>query len=1673
MAQNSYLVKIEGTAAGLVKALQQGSSAMRQFGAGMQQVFNAANRAGTSLNAVLGKSGKANTSGIDLLKKKYELATKSVELLERRLNDLRNNPIDTTKVANLNKQLQIATRQLVTLQTKFQQATNAKDFKAAHNFKTQIMQAELRVEKLRQALVAAQNTDVDGEALRIEKNLLRARTQAEGLRIALQQATMGAAGGGIASNLSNMAGQFTSVISKMRGAMSGFGAGFQRFFNGLAAPINMINKGVLLLNDSLRYAAQGITNFGRSLFFFVSIPIIGFLTGITKTAIDFEDSLVRVSKTTGLVGDELLQLRESIREVTKYSSLSHIELAKLAEVMGQMGVQDPKALADLVKIFNVLTVSTDMAAEEVATNMGRIANAFGWNLEKSTDSVWRLANSLNILENETAASASEIMTALTDFAPFANMLNISAADATAFAATLVSVGLSADEAGTALRNMVIRLPQHAEKLSSLMSPIADGFSSADEIIRRMGEPGGAVQVLLDLVDAAANGENEVAALLALMEVADLRGGRGLAALAGNVDLLRTNLEKANSEWSHATSLIAEYERAMSSTKAQMGILKNNINDVGITLGDAILPVINEIIQVAVPAIQYLANAFKSLSKETQMQIVMFTALGLLAGPLLMFFGQMLHAVTLFVLGFGQITKIISMVIGAIGALGPVLGSVGSVLLSWPALIIGAIVAGLKVLSKLGVDIAGFFRDLGRRAMAWGENLAGNIANGLIAGAVRYIVRAINYIANLIASFFESHSPPKDGPLSTIDQWGKALMETFLGGFKSADFSVLEDISNLIETILTSGKDDNALIGGLQQLAKSRVILAELMQTFNETGMIDENLLSQATAGLGDMGGKIATLIRLSLQYKAIREKIASLEQKRKDVLKTYDEEIAAIGSSNMSIHDKVNAIRQAQRNRDDSLKGIDKEEEALQAQAELLKEQLDAQKALVDTLNKQESIFQRIAEIMERMAEEAKNAAENAAGGAGRGGGAGELGSFAGGIGGIDSPLEGLEGEINNVAESWNSMISRFDDGKRKFQGFLDGLRGNQRKIFPYDEDMQATYDLMYDLGQRAGWVRDKFNEIKETVTSTFDQIKGKIDTALADLDLEGKIDLGSIFKGFNVSELPIIKDVIAGFEKAWNSKAFDVLKYQWERLKDAWNNLMSVFGSSQSQSAMSLVGSAFMLLGRIIGYVVGWVLGALAMLITGFLSLVTMLAATAINVGATLTRWSAAFWVWAADVGKAFESFKATASAKINEWKGVLEGKWNEVKSTVTRWADDLKKIGSDIMQGLKDGVNSVKDWYNGILDSIQTGIDKVKGLLGIRSPSTVFFNMGKDILTGLINGLNSSLGTLVSTLAGIGSTILDKIKGWFGGGSNSGIDIESLLPTTADVTKRMGEIETAIKNSLTRLKSVFTTLGSDISKSMGAALDLVSKTLSNTSGWTKFESAARTAIVSMTTQLRAGMVAILLLGKTVETLITSFARVGIAINSTNVYLLAFKSSMSSIPYSAINNITSYFNSARTAMTNANNSLNTFINNLSRLRSGSWTVQISTSGVNLTGNANGDWTGRDAAGGFISGGWNGGVNVRSASGGPVPADMPGIVGELGPELFVPNTGGTIIPNHILKRAFTAGFGNNGGGGDITININHPTVREDNDIREIVKQVKEELSKSVSRQSRYGGIVSI
>lgn len=88
-----------------------------------------------------------------------------------------------------------------------------------------------------------------------------------------------------------------------------------------------------------------------------------------------------------------------------------------------------------------------------------------------------------------------------------------------------------------------------------------------------------------------------------------------------------------------------------------------------------------------------------------------------------------------------------------------------------------------------------------------------------------------------------------------------------------------------------------------------------------------------------------------------------------------------------------------------------------------------------------------------------------------------------------------------------------------------------------------------------------------------------------------------------------------------------------------------------------------------------------------------------------------------------------------------------------------DWGQIGSDIINGLTEGISSAWSGFISFLDGLwQNMVDSVRSFFGIHSPSTLFASFGVDMILGLLQGLAGAALGLGTYFVGLGSQFL----GW-----------------------------------------------------------------------------------------------------------------------------------------------------------------------------------------------------------------------------------------------------------------------------------------------------------------------
>ena len=184
--------------------------------------------------------------------------------------------------------------------------------------------------------------------------------------------------------------------------------------------------------------------------------------------------------------------------------------------------------------------------------------------------------------------------------------------------------------------------------------------------------------------------------------------------------------------------------------------------------------------------------------------------------------------------------------------------------------------------------------------------------------------------------------------------------------------------------------------------------------------------------------------------------------------------------------------------------------------------------------------------------------------------------------------------------------------------------------------------------------------------------------------------------------------------------------------------------------------------------------------------------------------------------------------------WEDVLAGLTDfgkKVGGFFTNLIADMKEIGPDIIEGLQNGLLDGAEGIVKFLQDLGTKIiEAICAVLGIHSPSTVFFEIGKNIVEGLVNGIKYLSGEV----SGVIRDLVEDIKY-----ALSGIDWGVVLPVAGAVgsfailyqmTDALQGFAQAAKDFASPMKSI-SNLGGALTTTVNGFNELMGFTQSNTS--------------------------------------------------------------------------------------------------------------------------------------------------------------------------------------------------------------------------------------------------
>lgn len=390
------------------------------------------------------------------------------------------------------------------------------------------------------------------------------------------------------------------------------------------------------------------------------IAVAGIGAASVKAAIDFESSFAGVRKTVDATEEEFAQLAKNFRNLSKEIPVSVNELNRIGELAGQLGVSGVDNLTKFTETISKIAVTTNLTTESAATAFARIANV----MQLPLDQVDKMGAAIVDLGNNFATTEADITEFSQRIAGAGKIAGLSVDEVMAIGTAMSSVGVQAEAGGTAVQKVLIAMTEAAATSGEQLGVFGQTAGmSAEEFKKAFQEDASAA--FTQFVEGLGKQGDDAIKTLDELGLSDQRLIRSFLSLANAGDLLGRAMETSSSAFEENTALSAEAEKRFKTTASQLQILKNNLMDVAITVGEAFLPLINQIVEKVVPIVKNIGAWVKANPGLTKTIMMIVAAIGAFLAVLAPI-GFLISGVAT---AIGALSGPIGIIIGIIAALG--------------------------------------------------------------------------------------------------------------------------------------------------------------------------------------------------------------------------------------------------------------------------------------------------------------------------------------------------------------------------------------------------------------------------------------------------------------------------------------------------------------------------------------------------------------------------------------------------------------------------------------------------------------------------------------------------------------------------------------------------------------------------------------------------------------------------------------------------------------------------------------------------------------------------------------------------------------------------------------------------------------------------------------------
>ncbi len=311
-----------------------------------------------------------------------------------------------------------------------------------------------------------------------------------------------------------------------------------------------------------------------------------------NAAVAFEDAFAGIRKTVSetelaAAGLTFEDLSDSIRKMAREIPIAATELSRIGEAAGALGIR-AQDIDDFVRVVAELSVTTNLTSDQAAAALGHL----GTILDLTGEDFRNAADSLVALGNAGASTEDQIVDIASRFAAAGRSAGLSTEDILALASATASMGIEAEAAGSSLSRVFSQVATNIGTSNAKAKAFASALGLSAQEFRDAWQKDALGTFDEFLAKLNTLDQFEAASLLQKVGITSTRDINAVRLMAQNVD----DVNKALAVSRDATDALGiEARKKFETTASQLTILKNKFTDIGITIGFAVLPKINELV----------------------------------------------------------------------------------------------------------------------------------------------------------------------------------------------------------------------------------------------------------------------------------------------------------------------------------------------------------------------------------------------------------------------------------------------------------------------------------------------------------------------------------------------------------------------------------------------------------------------------------------------------------------------------------------------------------------------------------------------------------------------------------------------------------------------------------------------------------------------------------------------------------------------------------------------------------------------------------------------------------------------------------------------------------------------------------------------------------------------